>query len=121
MNYPARIFRDLASTWNRDAADERVDILASELASYAARTNTSLCLGLIAQDAVPKFYGLVYLLDTYGLMLRKRYRQNGDAVFVFVETKQAAHPHEYAGAVVNELASPETNPVLTVKALPRAA
>lgn len=121
MNYPARIFRDLASTWNHDAADERVDMLASELAAHAARTDSSLCLGLIAQDAVPKYYGLVYLLDTYGLVLRKRYRQNGDAVFVYLETKQAAHPHEYAGAVVNELASPEVHPVLTIKALPRAA
>ena len=99
MNYPARIFRDLSSAWQRDAADERVDILAAELTSCVAAQGT-LCLGLIRAEAVPKFFGLVYLLDSCGILLRKRHRKEG-GVLVFAEVKQEV-ASEFAGAVVFE-------------------
>ena len=107
MNYPARIFRDLSSTWQQDAAAERVDILAAELTARVAAGGT-LCLGLIHAESVPKFFGLVYLLDTYGILLRKRHRKEG-GVLVFAEVKQAVES-EFAGAAVFErtLERPET-------------
>lgn len=111
MNHPASLFRDLSSAWHLDAAGERVDALAAELAAHAARAGT-LCLGLIEPEAVPRFYGLVFLLDSYGLTLRKRYRQRGDAVFVFVEPKGSAAASEFAGAVVRECAVPAPVPAL---------
>ena len=103
---PSRIFRDLVSTWNQDATNERVDMLASELTAQVAAAGHTLCLGLIKQDAVPRFYGFVFLLDTFGLVLRKRYRQAGDAVFVFVEVKQTT-ASEYAGATVRMVSAPQ--------------
>ena len=99
MNYPARIFRDLSSTWQQDAASERIDILAAELTACVAAGET-LCLGLIQADAAPKFFGLVYLLDTYGVLLRKRHRKEG-GVLVFAEVKQDVES-EFVGAVVFE-------------------
>ena len=99
MNYPARIFRDLSSVWQRDASSERVDSLAAELTACAAAQGT-LCLGLIQAEAVPQFFGLVYFLDTYGILLRKRHRKEG-GVLVFAEVKQAA-ASEFEGAVVVE-------------------
>ena len=101
MNYPARIFRDLSSVWQRDAASERVERLAAELVACVAAQGT-LCLGLIRAEAVSKHYGLVYLLDSYGILLRKRYRKEG-GVLVFAEVKQAP-ASEFAGAVVFERA-----------------
>ena len=101
MNYPARIFRDLSSVWQRDAASERVESLAAELAARVAAQGT-LCLGLIRAEAVPKHYGLVYLLDGYGILLRKRHRKEG-GVLVFAEVKQET-TSEFAGAVVFERA-----------------
>ena len=101
MNYPARIFRDLSSVWQRDAASERVDALAAELTACAAAQGT-LCLGLIRAEAVPKYFGLVYFLDSYGILLRKRHRREG-GVLVFAEVKQEVES-EFAGAVVFERA-----------------
>ena len=107
MNYPARVFRDLSSTWQQDAANERIDILAAELTSCVAVGGT-LCLGVIHTEAVPKFFGLVYLLDGYGILLRKRHRKEG-GVLVFAEIKQAIES-EFVGAAVYErtLERPET-------------
>ena len=99
MNYPARIFRDLSSVWQRDAASERVDALAAELTARVAAQGT-LCLGLIRAEAVPKYFGLVYFLDSYGVLLRKRHRKEG-GVLVFAEVKQEVES-EFAGAVVFE-------------------
>ncbi len=99
MNYPARVFRDLSSTWQQDAASERIDILAAELTACVAAGGT-LCLGLIRAEAVPKFFGLVYLLDGYGILLRKRHRSEG-GVLVFAEVKQAVES-EFVGAAVYE-------------------
>ena len=99
MNYPARVFRDLSSTWQRDAASERVDLLAAELTSCVAAEGP-LCLGLIRAEAVPKFFGLVYLLDSCGVLLRKRHRKEG-GVLVFAEAKREVMS-EFAGAVVYE-------------------
>lgn len=101
MNHPARIFRDLLSIWHYDCAAERVDSLAAELAAWAARVDT-ICLGLLEKDAIAKVYGLTYLLDGYGFILRQRYRQKGDAVFVYLDRKQDT-VSEFAGSYVTEL------------------
>ena len=99
MNYPVRVFRDLSSVWQQDAASDRVDLLAAELTSCVAAQGT-LCLGLIRAEAVPKFFGLVYFLDSYGILLRKRHRQEG-GVLVFAEVKQPV-VSEFTGALVFE-------------------
>ncbi len=98
MNHPARVFRDLVSTWHHDATSDRIDILAAELASSAALSGGALCLGLLHKDAVPKLFGPIFFLDGYGLLLRQRYRQQGDGVFVFLERKAAA-TSEFVGSV----------------------
>lgn len=115
MNHPARVFRDLTSAWHQDAASERVDCLAAELAAAAANTKASLLLGLIEAEAVAKFYGLVFLLDSYGLILRKRYRQAGDGVYVYLDKRTLSQASEFAGAVVHEHVS------VPRPALPQAA
>ena len=104
MNYPARVFRDLSSTWQQDAASSRADVLAAELTSCVAVEGT-LCLGLIRAEAAPKFFGLVYFLDSYGVLLRKRHQKgHGEdgkgGVLVFAEVKPEA-ASEFAGAVVS--------------------
>lgn len=105
VSYPenpaARVFRNLLGSWHRDAADERVDVLAAELAACVAAARGPLCLGLLRKDVVPRLFGLTFLLDGYGLLLRQRYRQQGDGVFVFLERKHGCQ-HEYAGATVRE-------------------
>lgn len=106
MNHPALLFRDLTSAWQQDAASERVEVLAAELAASVAAFAGSTCLGLIRPEAVPKFFGLVYFLDGYGLVLRKRYRTHADAVFVYLDKKTPAIPQEHCG-VVTEVAAPE--------------
>lgn len=101
-NDASALFRDLAAAWDMDAAGHRVDVLASELAALVARAPGPLCLGLITREAVPRYYGLVFLLDGYGVCLRKRHRKDGRSVFVFAEPKGNA-PSEHAGTVVREL------------------
>jgi len=113
LNKPANIFRELSSLWHYDAACERVDVLAAELTSHIAGLTGSVCLGLIKTDATQKFFGLVYLLDSYGLILRQRYREQGDAVFIFLDKKTLPVLSEYEDAVVTERI-PE-NPILTDK------
>ena len=100
-NHPARVFRDLTSSFQQDAGGERVDALAAELASCVAAARGSLCLGLVYKETVPKLYGLVFLLDGYGLLLRQRYREQGDGVFVFLDRKGDV-ASEFAGSVVVE-------------------
>ena len=111
MNYPARIFRDLSSVWQRDAANGRVDSLAAELTACVAAQG-ALCLGVIRAEAVPKYYGLVYLLDSYGILLRKRHRKEG-GVLVFAEVKQEV-ASEFAGAVVFERTLAPSEAAVTV-------
>ena len=101
MNYPARVFRDLTSGFQADAAGERVDVLAAELAACMAEARGSLCLGLVHKETVPKMFGLVFLLDGYGLLLRQRYREQGDGVFVFLDRKKPVQS-EFVGNVVRE-------------------
>ena len=112
MNYPASVFRSLLSSWHRDAASERVDSLSAELAACVADARGSLCLGLVEKETLPRLYGLVYLLDSFGVVLRQRYREQGDAVYVFLDRKAEA-VSEFAGTVVNER--------FAEVALPRAA
>ncbi|CAN5878692.1 hypothetical protein BH24DEI2_BH24DEI2_16920 [soil metagenome] len=95
------MFRDLTSSFQQDAAGERVDVLAAELASCVADAPGSLCLGLVHKETVPKLYGLVFLLNGYGLVLRQRYREQGDGVLVFLDRKGDA-VSEFAGSVVVE-------------------
>ncbi len=102
MNYPACVFRDLSSAWHLDAASENVDILAAELAAQIAHTTKPLLLGLIKPEAVAKFYGLVFLLDSYGLLLRKRHREGSDGVYVYLERRPESAVSEFVGAVVLE-------------------
>jgi hypothetical protein len=108
VNHAAATFRTLLSAWHQDAADERVDALAAELAAAVAPSPAPLCLGLIHKEVVPRLFGLVFLLDGYGLLLRQRYRQQGDGVFVFLERRPEA-AHEFAGAtVLARRATPDT-------------
>lgn len=117
-NEAARLFRTLSHAFNRDAADHRVDALAADLAALVARSEAPLCLGLLRKEAVPRYYGLVFVLDAYGLVLRQRYRADGASAFVYVERKRAA-ASEFAGTVVRaRRASP---PATATPALPNAA
>lgn len=101
MNHPVSTFRALSSAFQHDAASSTVDTLAAELAAQVGRESHALLLGLVRRDAVRKFYGLVYLLDGYGLTLRQRHRERGDGVFVYAERKAAA-VSEFEGAAVVE-------------------
>jgi hypothetical protein len=88
VNEPAQLFRQLFNTWHVDAAGPYVDTLVAELTVHVAGAHGPLCLGLVRKKAVPQFYGLVYLLDAYGMVLRKRYRQDGESVMIFIEAKK---------------------------------
>lgn|GEM_PF-6876930 len=98
-NQPARLFQALYSTWHYQAASEQVDQLAAELAARVARASAPLCLAVVYRREIASFFGLVYLLDTFGLTLRKRYRHDGDSAFIFIE-RRAEAPSEFSGAVV---------------------
>lgn len=101
MNHPVSLFRALSSAWQHDAVSPQVDTLAANLVAQVGASRHPLCVGLIRKEAVSKFYGLVYLLDGYGVTLRQRYRKGGDGVFVYAERRGEA-PSEFAGAVVLE-------------------
>lgn len=101
MNHPVPLFRALSSAWQHDAVAAEVDTLAAELSARVGASRYPLCLGLIRKEAVSTFYGLVYLLDGYGVTLRQRYRKGGDGVFFYAELKAPA-PSDYAGAIVLE-------------------
>ena len=118
MTYPVSTFRALSSAFQHDAASPTVDVLAAELAAQIGRERHPLLVGLIHRDAVRKFYGLVYLLDGYGLTLRQRYRERGDGVFVYAERKGDA-PSEFDGAAVAERISERATEVPYV--FPQAA
>ena len=79
------------------------DVLAAELAAHVGRARAPLCLGLIGKEAIPRLYGLVFLLDGFGLTLRQRYRQDRLSAYLFLERRGKA-PSEYAGATVREVA-----------------
>jgi len=100
MNYPVSTFRALSSAFQQDAASTEVDMLAADLAARVGSSRHPLCVGLVHKDAVRKFYGLVYLLDGYGLTLRQRHREGGEGVFVYAERKETVLS-EFAGAVVH--------------------
>jgi hypothetical protein len=101
MNNAATIFRDLLTTWQHDASSERVETLAAELSSQVASSHTSLCVGLMNTQSIPSLFGLIYFLDGYGLLLRQRYRQKRDGVFIYVDRK-AETPSEFSGRQVQE-------------------
>lgn len=101
MNHPVSTFRALSSAFQHDATSAQVETLAAELAARVGASSHPLCVGLIERAAVRKFYGLVYLLDSYGLTLRQRQRAGGAGVFVYAE-RNAAPPCEFEGAVVRE-------------------
>ncbi len=101
MNYPARVFRDLLSSWHYNSSSPRIDILAAELTTEVVNARTSLCLGLMEKEALPKLFGLSYVLNDYGLILRQRYRKQNDGIFIFVDQKQNIH-QEFKGNIVKE-------------------
>lgn len=107
MNYPARVFRDLLSTWHHDVMSERIESLAAELSNEVSSARSSLCLGLMDKEALPKLFGLTYLLDSYGLILRQRYRKQGDGIFVFVDQKQDSMSEFEGNTVVEKFVEPE--------------
>ena len=91
-----QIFRALLSAWHDDAASERVDMLVCELVSAAA-SGPPRCVSLVKKETLPRLFGLVFVLDSYGIILRQRYREQGDGVYVFVERKQ--NISEFEGVV----------------------
>lgn len=113
MNDSVYLFRCLVSAWHLDAAAERVDQLAYELRTRVEQAHGPLCLGLIEPGSVQKYYGLVYFLDSLGLLLRKRHRQGGDATFVYIESKRDSVASDRTAPVMSDRGRPH--------ALPRAA
>lgn len=101
MNQPASVFRILDHAFQRDAASHEVDVLAAELASLVGACRGPLLLALLRKEAVPRTFGLVFLLDGYGLVLRHRYRRDGQSAFLFVERKPEV-ASAFAGTVVHE-------------------
>jgi hypothetical protein len=108
-NQAAKTFRNLLFTWQHDAASSQIDTLAAELTAQVAKDG-SICVGLMQVNSIPKLFGLIYFLDGYGLLLRQRYRDQRDGVFVYIDRKQDV-ASEFAGSVVNERAqTPEVTP-----------
>ena len=101
MNHAATVFRNLLFNWQHDASSQYIEVLAAELSALVASSNTSLCVGLMDTHSIPKLFGLIYFLDGYGLLLRQRYRQQRDGVFVYVDLKIEA-PNEFTGNYVQE-------------------
>lgn len=99
-NQTAQIFRNLFATWQQDAASPKVDALAAELTAQVA-VGGSVCVGLMQISSIPKLFGLIYFLDGYGLLLRQRYRDQRDGIFVYVDRKSDV-TSEFAGSVVRE-------------------
>ncbi len=110
INPAAKIFRDLLFTWQQDAASPQIDTLAAELTANVAQ-NGSVCVGLMQVASIPKLFGLIYFLDGYGLLLRQRYRDQRDGIFVYVDRKNEALS-EFAGSVVLERSQEATWPEL---------
>jgi hypothetical protein len=103
MNKTAQVFRDLLSRWQYDAASPQIDTFAAELVAQVAK-NGSVCVGLMQTSSIPKLFGLIYFLDGYGLLLRQRYRDQRDGIFVYLDRKQDTLS-EFAGSVVSERSS----------------
>jgi hypothetical protein len=99
-NPTAQVFRNLFSVWQQDAASPTVDALAAELTAHIAQDG-SACVGLMHSSSIPKLFGLIYFLDGYGLLLRQRYRDQRDGIFVYVDRKNDT-VSEFAGSVVSE-------------------
>lgn len=108
-NQAAKTFRNLLFIWQQDAASSQIDALAAELTAQVAKDGSS-CVGLMQVSSIPKLFGLIYFLDGYGLLLRQRYRDQRDGVFVYIDRKQDA-VSEFAGSIVNERTqTPEATP-----------
>lgn len=101
MNHPVSTFRALSSAFQYDAVSDEVERLAADFAAQVGSSRHALCVGLVRKEAVRKFYGLVYLLDGYGLTLRQRQREGGEGVFVYAERKLEAIS-EFEDAIVSE-------------------
>jgi hypothetical protein len=99
-NQTAQLFRNLFATWQQDAASSKIDALAAELTAQVAKDG-SVCVGLMQVSSIPKLFGLIYFLDGYGLLLRQRYRDQRDGIFIYVDRK-AETASEFAGSVVRE-------------------
>jgi hypothetical protein len=117
LNQAAKTFRNLLFTWQHDAASPQIDALAAELTAQVAKDG-SICVGLMQVSSIPKLFGLIYFLDGYGLLLRQRYRDQRDGVFVYIDRKQDV-VSEFAGSVVSERSQTQATP--TWPELARAA
>lgn len=98
-NHCASLFRQLIYHWYQDAASEQVELLAAELAARFAVQQGSVCLGLMRIEAIPRLFGLVFFLDSYGLTLRQRYRTSKDGVYIFLD-KRGEGSSDFAGTTV---------------------
>jgi hypothetical protein len=100
-NHCASLFRQLIYHWYQDAASEQVELLAAELAARFAAQQGSVCLGLMRLETVPRLFGLVFFLDSYGLTLRQRYRTSRDGVYIFLD-KRGESSSDFVGTTVRE-------------------
>lgn len=99
MNRAARTFEQLEQLFHVDASSPQVEVLAADLAAQAAHGRR--LIDIRPKTSVCKLYGLVFLLDGYGLILSQKYRKHDDQVYVWLELKRN-NVSEFAGAVVVE-------------------
>lgn len=102
MNHPARLLSQMLSTWHQDTTAPHLEALAAELTTEAVNTKGSLCVGLFKKDFQPRLFGLAYFLDSYGLIMRQRFRKQGDGFFVFIDLKPESKESEFKGNTVTE-------------------
>jgi hypothetical protein len=98
-NRCAQLFRQLTYAWYADAASDRVEVLAAELAAASAMQPESVCLGLMRPEAIPRLFGLVFFLDGYGLTLRQRYRTTKDGVYIFLD-RRGVTKSDFSGVTI---------------------
>lgn len=87
LNKPSTLFKQMLSNWHFDVISEQTDDSIFNFVAEMANHKDSVCVGLMEKAAIPRLYGLTFILDGYGLILRQRYREQGDGVFVFVDHK----------------------------------
>lgn len=105
-NKGSLIFRQLYSEWQRNAASPQIDALASDLQAEVV-VSGSTCVGLMSTNSIPKLFGLIYFLDGHSLVLRQRYRELRDGVFIYVDLKSEVKSEFEGNLVVERNKEPE--------------